>query len=352
MRGIRVAVAVVLSCLFVWLPRIAESDDAGESAKVAFVGVISSDMPTAETDEISGALDSSIFRVAGQALSREATQEALRSNPVIADACVNALAAKKAGAKALEALNLDEASAQLSRAGGYYRRCHGFVLSPAEVADLYTLRARVEFGKRNERNTYLALKRALPTHPTKQLDEAVYPPEVVALFKKAIRDSQATSPVPPSADALVDIAKRTGVQWVVHAETQRGPQSIHLLVTVVEQTGDLHSKRIKLPVLGDRTEALDEGIRELFRESGILQETVAAVQPVPDQALPNNTRPTHGSSASGRPVYKRWYLWAAAAAVVAGGVTAASLSNTGTNPGPGPSPTPPPAGITIVVEGP
>lgn len=339
------------------LPAAAFGQDTElEPVDVAFVGIVSPDMTAAESGPIANELDEAIFRLTASALSREATMERLRTNEVVAQACINAVGAKKAGAKALEALNLEEAEKQLRQSGGYFRQCHGTWTSPAAVADLYVLRAMVEFGKRDEGATYAALTRALPTHPTKKLDAAVYPPEVVKMFDRAVLDATARVPKPPVPEPLVDVANRVKAKWVIQAEVRRGAQEIRMLINIVDRGGDLSSKRIALPVVGERGDAIDAGLREAFLAAGIPSSAVAMVTPtptngrtVPDQALPDPTRPTPVPVGK-RPLYKRWYVWAAAAtaAVVAGGFAASQSSG----PGPNPTPTltPPPAGITIVVE--
>jgi len=196
-----------------------------------------------------------------------------------------------------------------------------------EVARLYTTRAKVAQTLRNTAQMKEELKLAAPLHATKSLDPNTFPPDTVALFEKVVAELAAQPLVPPGAVSLQDIARKTGLAWVVAGEVRSlgGSNGHRVALAVVDPQGAVKTLELTANPF-DPNESFDAAIAKLFTDAGITRPAVSTVitpdplfattpvatatplavataRPVPSNALPRAT-PTPRVPL-GQPWYKK-----------------------------------------------
>lgn len=358
-----------------------------EQVVVGNVGLRSVDVPTATLAPLEAALDRALAIHAPAARAKGATLSALAADQEVASRRAEARRSADAGANAMRQLELEKAQEEFDRAAILFTAAHGDRLEPAEVARIFTTRAKIAQMQRAPGLLKAELERALPLHTTKQLDANTFPPDTLALFEQVRADAARRPLTPPATAPLIDIARRQGLPWVIAGEVRAAPAGASrvalVLVDAVRGTG--RSTDFLAPDAAAAA-AFEGAVQKLFRDSGLPAKPTGAVAalatpptepvssgaagapatgssatvaaataatPVPAQALPRTKRPPEKRRA-GPPLYKRWYVVAGAAAVVvlAGGLAAASQGGDSRSGGGGGGGDPDPEGVTLVIDTP
>lgn len=355
---------------------------------VGNVGVRSVDVPTADLAPVEAALDRAIIVNAAAARGRTATVSLLRGEPEVAGRRAEARRAADAGTNAMRSLDVAKAQAEFDRALTLFTASHGAWIDPGELSRLHTTRAKVALIGQDATRMREEFARAMPLHPTKSLDPAAFPPDAVKTFDE-VQAAASRSPVAaPPPLVLADIARRTGLRWIVAAEARRtlsrkagvpGQTGLVVALTVADATGGARSAIVDLPV-EQLPSGLEKAVAGLFRELGVppgsAESNLARLEepdpvpaptsltpdgstgangsslsandprPVPTQALPGPRPAPRPTAATGaQPWHRRWYVWAGAAAVLGAGAAVAASSSGGGGGGGG-------GGVTLVVERP
>lgn len=349
---------------------------------VGNVGLRSVDVPTSSLAPLEAALDRALAIHAPVVRAKGATLSALAGDPEVSSRRAEARRAADAGANAMRQLELEKAQEEFDRAAILFTAAHGDRLEPAEVARIFTTRAKIAQMQRAAGLLRAELERALPLHATKQLDPNTFPPETLALFEQVRAEAVRQPLSPPATTPLLDIARRTQLKWLIAGEVRAaaGGAARVVLVLVDAGAGTARSADFLAPD-GAAPVAFEGAVQKLFRESGVPAKpsgvaaatppepvptgavgmtaagtgAAAATTPVPAQALPRNAqRQPPPRKRAGPPLYKRWYVVAGAAAVVvlAGGLAAASQSGDSRSSGGGGDPDPDPTGVTLVIDTP
>ena len=363
---------------------------AAAQAVVGNVGLRSADVPTAALQPLESALDRAIAVHAPAARGRTATLSALAADPEVSERRANARTAADAGANSMRQLELEAAQEAFDRSLTLFIAAHGDRLEPAEVARIYTTRAKVAQMLRSPGSMKSEFENALPLHPTKELDPNTFPPESVALFEKVQAELKAAPLAPPATAPLADIARRTKLALVVAGEARAVVGGHRVVLAIANAKGASKSVEFVAPA-SDPTEAFDAAVGRLFAAAGLppraagvataptgtgdpapgttgaggsgaetgtgkvaagptADTAVAAAtpQPVPPQALPRPTPQPKPSRPGAKPWYRQWYVLAGAAVLAVGAVGAAASSGGSDSS----TSSPDTEGVTLVIEGP
>lgn len=344
---------------------------------VGSVGLRSVDMPTASLAPLESALDRAISVHAPASRGKSATLGALAADPEIAKRRAEGRRAADAGANAMRQLELDTAQAEFDKAVTFLVSAHGDRLEPADLARIYTTRAKVAQMQRTPLLIKGEFEKAVPLHATKQLDPQTFPPDTIALFQQELREAAKAPLTPPGSAQLMDIARRTSLKWIVAGEARDlGPLGNRVSLAIVDAAGT--AKSVEFVASSENlVGSFDQAVGRLFADAGVPKGIAAALtndptasvtptpvptavavstpRPVPTQAIPRTTpapprnkRPVAG----GGPWYKRWYVIAGVAVLAVGAGAAAASAGGGDTGGGGDDPDPPDEGITLVVDTP
>jgi hypothetical protein len=327
---------VLAAVSFVAVPSLAAEVVVGN------VGMRSVDVPTASLAPLESALDRAISMHAPSARGKTATLSTLAADPEVSSRRAEARRSADAGANAMRQLELDTAEAEFDKAATLFLAAHGDRLEPSEVARIYTTRGKVAQMQRSPQLMKGEFERAAPLHPTKQLDPATFPPESVALFAQVIARALETPMAPPSTSPLMDIAKRTRLQWIVAGEVRaHGATGNRIALSIVDAAGATRS--VEFLVIDENVNPAFEGaVAKLFSDAGVPRGAppVAAIgtpvdpfgnntgttgttgtavaaatpRPVPTQALPRSTPPPR-KKPERESLDRKWYVVAGAAAL-------------------------------------
>lgn len=363
----------------------------GTVEAVGNVGILSADIPAAELMALETGLDRAVVVNASAARGRTATLSALSADPEISARRAEARRSADAGANAMRSLELDRAQAEFDKAVTLFTAAHGDRLDTGDLSRLHTTRAKVALIRNDKPRMREEFVRAMPLHPSKSLDPNAFPPDSVALFADVLATAARTPPSPPSSAALADIARRSGLRWVVAGDARRGatPGSYTVAITLADASGAAKATTVEIPPDG-AFPALDTALRTLFAAAGVPASSTAsnlarldpvgvepaatpaataasafelpapptptptaapvvatASRPVPAQALPPKTTPPKPkrASASGN---RNLYLIGAGVAILGAGVIVAASSSGGGGGGGGEEG----SGITLVIDRP
>ncbi len=337
-----------------------------QTAPVGNVGFRSVDIPTAELAPLEAALDRAVVVNAASSRGRTATLSALAGDPEIGGRRAEARRAADAGAVAMRSLDAEKAASEFDRAVALFVASHGDRLDTGDLSRVYTTRAKVALLRQDKAAMRDEFTRAVPLHPTKQLDPVAFPPDAVKMFEEVVSQAVATPIAPPAPAPLADIAKRTSLSWVVAGEARKDaliPNAWKLAVTVVDPSGAAHSAVVE--ALGDELPGvLERTLAKLFQQAGIpggsasanlgriedatptpLAVATATPRPVPTQALPGNARrPPRPKNSEQQ---KRWYMLIGGAIALGAAVAIAGTQTGGGGGGGGGQ-----QGITLVLTKP
>lgn len=281
---------------------------AQSAGMVGNVGFRSVDIPTADLATLDAALDRAIVVNAASARGRTTTLSALAADPEVAGRRAEARRAADAGAAAMRSLDAEKAQSEFDRAVTLFVASHGDRLDTGDLSRVYTTRAKVAQLRQNKVLMREEFGRAVPHHPTKQLDPASFPPDSVKLFEDVAAAARQAPLAAPAHLPLADIAKRTGLAYIVAGEARRDlsvPNAFKLAITVVDAAGASQSTTVDAAE-PDLVGSLERAIAKLFQQAGVpgsmaatlaAQATpvptaiptavaVATPRPVPTQALP------------------------------------------------------------------
>src|SRR5688500_5094016 len=178
-----------------------------QTATVGNVGFRSVDIPTAELAPLEAALDRAVIVNAAAARGRTATLSALASDPEISARRAEARRAADAGAVAMRSLDADKAASEFDRAVALFVASHGDRLDTGDLSRVFTTRAKVALLRQDKAAMRDEFTRAVPLHPTKQLDPVAFPPDAVKLFEEVAKIAANGSLSAPAPAPLADIAK-------------------------------------------------------------------------------------------------------------------------------------------------
>lgn len=349
--GILLAVAVAVA-----VPGVVRGEES-----VGEAGLHSTDVPATDLAGLDAALDHAAALAAASSHNKAATLAALAGDAEIAARRAEARLAAEAGASDMRSFQLDAAAAEFERASTAWSAGHGALLDPAEFARLFLSRAKLAQIRHAPGLMKEEFERALPLMPVKALDPAAFSPEALAIFQQAFEAASSTPPSPASALALADVARRTGMAWMIGGDVRRRAGGFVLTLTVADPSGAAKSVNVELPAGAALDTALEEPVAKLLAAVRVpaaagrvvaavagLPVAAAAVHPVPANALPvMHPGPFAGvfTDVSQKPYYQRWYVWAGAAGVVVAGVGLAASSSHGSSGGGNPG-----TGITLVIQ--
>ena len=368
----------------------------GSVDAVGNVGILSADIPAADLQQLESGLDRAVVVNASAARGRTATLSALAADPEISARRAEARRSADAGANAMRSLELDRAQAEFDKAATLFAAAHGDRLDTGDLSRLHTTRAKVALIRNDKARMREEFVRAMPLHPTKTLDSNAFPPDSVALFADVLATASRTPPSPPSSAALSDIARRSGLRWVVAGDARRGatPGSFVVAITLSDATGAAKATTVEIPPDGAFA-ALDAALRTLFAAAGVpasssasnlarLDDPLAAptatpaaaatasqfelpapptpaptsapvtvagnaaTRPVPAHALPPKTTPPKTKRAPAAGNRNTLYLVGAGVLLVGAGVAVAATSGGGGGGGGGEQG----SGITLVIDRP
>lgn len=374
--------------------RVASAQTPAEA--VGNVGLLSADVPTAELLSLETALDRAVVVNASATRGRTATLSTLSADPEISSRRAEARRSADAGANAMRSLELDRAQGEFDKAVTLFNAAHGERLDTGDLSRLHNTRAKVALIRQDKAGMRQEFARSIQLHPTKTLDPNAFPPDAVATFADVLATASRTPPSPPSSAALADIARRSGVRWIVAGDVRRGtaPGAYVVALTLADVTGAGKATTVEIPPDGAMS-ALDVALRNLFAAAGVpaasaasnlarmepsgsaggvaggtqpatrtseIEPSPAATpvpastpvavaatpKPVPAKALPSKSPPP-GTKRAGaaNPWYRQWYVIGAGIAVVGAGVAVAATSGGGSGSGNEES-----SGITLIIDRP
>lgn len=300
--------------------------------EVRYIGLVSATMPDETLSHYEAAVDDELSDIPARYLNRVQTLQALGLDTELGAVRKQASDAHAAATAAAQRIELDAAVRELERAESLYLASFTQWLDPKVLTKLYEEWAMVHYAQRDTPGLESVLRRALLVHPTKQLNPAKFPPDVIATWDRVRAEPQSTGRVQP--DPLASLSRRGGGTLFVAGEI--AGDTLRLLA-VNGDRGWTESVHVTSP----NDPAIETCVQKLTQRAGVTPAVVV-----------DNSFPPTDEESDRKPLTKRWYFWAGVATVVASATTlglASSNDPGGGGVGPTPTPTQPPDdGVTII----
>lgn len=314
---------------------------ATERPEVSFIGLTSADLAASDLAECEAAIEQMLGRQT-RVRGRAASLALIGESEGVASSLAQARSAAQAGAVALDAFELPKALEELERAVVLYDAALGERLAPQEMWRVHERRAQAFYALRRPVEMRRELARMIALQPSRAIDERVFAPDAVAVFREEAGRVRATTPVPAGAGALGDAARRAGTRFALVGEARLADDgAIELFLTMASVTGEVSTQRARVP-RGSPATGLDRVLAPMVEQLGVPKRAaIAVVPPRPPRREPERERP--------KPLYARWYVWGGVLA--AGAVAAYAGSEAFDRPERGGGDDPPPeTGVTIEFE--